>query len=310
VTPRRVSLPAGAAAYVFGEATRRRAAEEKIVERLRAAGYREAIVPSADYLAPYAPHLNAREERELYRFVDRQGDTLALRADFTIALARHLAARLTEDAEATRVFYRGEVLRGGAGEGSTAESYHIGAELLGVPGPPADLEIARCCLDVLAAGGVERVHVILGAVGALEALLAPERAEKEAGDLARRISQRRLAETASEAARVSPEFARRVRRLLEGGLPPDDPLLARLPAGAGLAAVARGLSGRSGCEVAVDLAEPASRSYYTGFFFAVYGATGGEPIARGGRYDGLYAAFGAARPAVGFSLGLEGIAGS
>jgi ATP phosphoribosyltransferase regulatory subunit len=101
-----------------------------------------------------------------------------------------------------------------------------------------------------------------------------------------------------------------VRRLLEGGLPPDDPLLARLPAGKGLTEVARGLSSRQGCEVTVDLAEPASRSYYTGFFFAVYGPTGGEPIARGGRYDGLYAAFGAPRPAVGFSLGLEGIAGS
>ena len=60
-------LPAGTAAYVFEEATRRRLAEERIVEKLRAADYREAMVPSADYLAPYAPHLGAGEERELYR---------------------------------------------------------------------------------------------------------------------------------------------------------------------------------------------------------------------------------------------------
>ena len=114
-------LPTGAAAYVFEEATLRRRAEDRIVEGLRAAGYREAIVPSADYLAPYLTHLSAGEERELYRFVDRHGDTLALRADFTIALARHLSPRLAEEPGAERVFYRGEVLRGGARDGTGGE---------------------------------------------------------------------------------------------------------------------------------------------------------------------------------------------
>jgi ATP phosphoribosyltransferase regulatory subunit len=74
--------------------------------------------------------------------------------------------------------------------------------------------------------------------------------------------------------------------------------------------VARGLSGRAGCEAAIDVAEPAPRSYYTGFFFSVYGESGGEPVAGGGRYDALYAAFGSPRPAVGFALGLEGVLGA
>ena len=62
---RGASTPSGAAAYVFEEATRRRDAEDRIVADLRKAGYHEAIVPSADYLAPYLSHLSAREEREL-----------------------------------------------------------------------------------------------------------------------------------------------------------------------------------------------------------------------------------------------------
>src|SRR5262249_27941680 len=93
--PPRASLPARTAASAFEEGPRRRSAEERLVEGLRNAGYREAIVPSADYLAPYAEHLGTKEERELYRFVDRHGDTIALRADFTIAIARHLAPRLS-----------------------------------------------------------------------------------------------------------------------------------------------------------------------------------------------------------------------
>ena len=308
---RRASLPTGAAAYVFEEATRRREAEDRIVAGLRNAGYHEAIVPSADYLAPYLPHLSAREERELYRFVDRHGDSLALRADFTIALARHLAPRLDADGSTDRVFYRGEVLRGASRDGSSTEFYQVGAELLGNSSPEADVEIVERCLEALAAAARGPAHVVLSAVGALEAMVGPEMTGSGAQDLANAIRERRLSETARIAAGVSPAFAGRVRRLLEGDLPPDEPLLHRLgPAGATLSRVARGLSGRTGCDVAIDLAEPASRSYYTGFFFSVYGESGGEPVAGGGRYDALYAAFGSPRPAVGFALGLEGAVGA
>lgn len=308
---RSVRLPAGTAAYAFEEATRRRLAEERIVQGLRAAGYLEVMVPSADYLAPYAPHLDWREERELYRFVDRHGDTLALRADFTIALARHLAPRLPARGEVARVFYRGEVLRGGQREGGSAEFYQIGAELLGDPSSEADLEIVERCLTALPAGGASKSYIVVSAVGALEELLAPERTGEDARSLARQIRERRLAEVSRTARSVSCDFDRRVRRLLEGDLSPDDASLARLGrTGASLSLIARTLAARSGCLVAIDLAEPAPRSYYTGFFFCAYGETGGEPIAGGGRYDRLYAAFGNPRPAVGFSLGLEGVVGS
>ena len=307
---RRASPPTGAAAYVFEEATRRRVAEDRIVAGLRGAGYHEAIVPSADYLAPYLSHLSTREERELYRFVDRHGDTLALRADFTIALARHLAPRLTPEASPTRVFYRGEVLRGAAGDGANAEFYQVGAELLGDSSSGADLEIAERCLEALQSAGAGITHVVLSSVGALERMLAPEVRGSRAEQLARAIRERRLSATARAAAAVSSGFAGRVRRLLEGDLPSDDPDLDRVGApGATLTRIAAALSERAGCRVAIDVAEPAPRSYYTGFFFAVYGESGGEPIAGGGRYDGLYAAFGAPRPAVGFALGLEGAVG-
>jgi len=310
VKRRRASLPTGAAAYVFEEATRRRVAEDRIVADLRGAGYHEAIVPSADYLAPYLSHLSGREERELYRFVDRHGETLALRADFTIALARHLAPRLTPEGSPTRVFYRGEVLRGGAPDGGNAEFYQVGAELLGDSSSDADLEIAERCLAALQAAGVETAHVIVSSVGALEKMLAQEVSGPLGRQLAAAIRERRLSETAREAGAISSGFASGVRHLLEGDLPPGDPYLQRIgEKGAALARVADALSKRIGCRVAIDVAEPAPRSYYTGFFFCVYGESGGEPIAGGGRYDDLYAAFGSPRPAVGFALGLEGAVG-
>lgn len=308
---RRASLPAGTAAYVFAEATRRREAEERIVAGLRKAGYLEAMVPSADYLSPYLAHISASEERELYRFVDRHGDTLALRADFTIALARHLAPRLPPNAGSTRMYYRGEVLRGGVRDGVNAEFYQIGAELLGESSSSADLEIVERCLSALEAGGAVPLYVILSCVEGLETLIAQKAESEEAPGLARAIRERRLADTARIARAASPEFEQRVRRLLEGDLPAEDPLVGSLGReGETLSRIASSLSDRKDCHAAIDLAEPAPRSYYTGFFFSVYGPSGGEPIAGGGRYDRLYGAFGASRPAVGFSLGLEGLVGS
>jgi ATP phosphoribosyltransferase regulatory subunit len=311
VKRRRVSPPAGSAAYLFEEATRRREAEERIVAGLRSAGFREAMVPAADYLGPYLPHLDAREERELYRFTDRHGDTLALRADFTIALARHLAPRLADNGGPVRAFYRGEVLRGGTRDGATAEFYQIGAELLGDASDAADVALAEHCREALAAGGVRRAWFVLSAVGALERLLSPEVEGDALQQLACAVRDRRLSDAARLAGHVSPELASSVRRLVEGDLAPDDELLRRLgPTADCLVRVARRLSATPGCSVAIDLAEPAARSYYTGFFFTVYGPSGGEPIAGGGRYDELYGAFGPARPAVGFALGLEGVVGT
>lgn len=301
----RGALPPGAAAYAFEEAERRRSAETAIVSTLVAAGYREAIVPTADYWAPYAPHVGAREERELYRFVDRHGETLALRTDFTIALARHLAPRLEDSDGPARVFYRGEVLRGGSSNGSRDEFYQVGAELLGAAGSEADREIVLRCLDALRACGAGPWHFTLSSTGALEALLAdagPERAPRILAAVRRRAS----AEAARLGSEVSPEWGDLARCLAQGSLEQDDPRLAGIAGGETLVRAARALAEAGVAEAAIDLADAAPRSYYSGFFFSVFGPTGGEPVAGGGRYDGLYGEFGASRPAVGFSLGLEG----
>lgn len=302
----RGALPPGAAAYAFEEAERRRSAESAIVSTLVAAGYREAIVPTADYWAPYAPHVGAREERELYRFVDRHGETLALRTDFTIALARHLGPRLADPAAAARVFYRGEVLRGGAASGARDEFYQVGAELLGVAGVEADCEIALRCLDALNACGKGPWHFTLSSAGALEALLV-DTSSSVSRRLLETIRRRAAGDAGRIGSEISPEWSGFARRLAQGRVEPDDPQLARIgAAGATLRQVARSLADRGLSDVAIDLADVASRSYYSGFFFSVFGPSGGEPVAGGGRYDRLYGEFGSSRPAVGFSLGLEG----
>ena len=61
---------------------------------------------------------------------------------------------------------------------------------------------------------------------------------------------------------------------------------------------------------AIDLGEAANLDYYTGLTFRIYVPEWGTEIGSGGRYDRLIGNFGAAEPAVGFSLSLDGLAGA
>ena len=51
--------------------------------------------------------------------------------------------------------------------------------------------------------------------------------------------------------------------------------------------------------------EATDRGYYTGVRFWVYGDDRRTPIAQGGRYDSLYAQFGTAAPAIGFTFTVD-----
>src|SRR3954471_1212488 len=138
------ALPTGVAALLFESARRRRAAEERLVARFGEAGYAEVILPILDYLEPYEALLTPATRGELYRFVDRDGELLALRSDFTPMLARLLAPRLGSLALPLRLFYRGDVVRYGEERaGRQRELYQMGAELLGLPGIEAEHEMLR-----------------------------------------------------------------------------------------------------------------------------------------------------------------------
>jgi ATP phosphoribosyltransferase regulatory subunit len=60
--------------------------------------------------------------------------------------------------------------------------------------------------------------------------------------------------------------------------------------------------------VRLDLGEIRGLAYYTGAIFHVVAEGPGEPIASGGRYDGLLGRFGVPMPAVGFALHLDAVA--
>ena len=211
------ALPTGMAALLFDAARRRREMEGRMAGELAAAGYSEVILPVLDYLEPYEPILSSASRGELYSFVGRGGELLALRSDFTPMLARLLAPRLPSLELPLRLFYRGDVVRyQDERAGRQREFYQVGAELLGAGDDAgsrdAGPEVLRVFLRLLSIGDARPIRVVLGFAGALDEVLlgaAGEAGAELAAALARR--ERRQAGDAS----------RLLHRLVETGLPED-----------------------------------------------------------------------------------------
>ena len=89
-------LPTGVSAALFDSVKRRRRLEARLTALLEERGFAEVLLPILDYFEPYRPLLQERLLKQLYRFVDRDGQLLVLRGDFTPMLARLLAPHLDD----------------------------------------------------------------------------------------------------------------------------------------------------------------------------------------------------------------------
>ncbi|HEX6902594.1 MAG TPA: ATP phosphoribosyltransferase regulatory subunit [Thermoanaerobaculia bacterium] len=306
------ALPTGVAALLFESARQRREAEERLTARLRDSGYAEVILPILDYLEPYESLLTPATRGELYRFVDRDGELIALRSDFTPMLARLLAPRIESLDLPLRLFYRGDVIRYQEERaGRAREFYQLGAELLGISGEPAELEILRLFLDLsVEVGGA--LQVVLGFAGAIDRLLL-DSGVADPVRLAEAVARRERGEVR--------QASLTLLEVVENGVPDRPEELGPEAAGRlrGLMALREHLSAEfPGLLLSIDLAEFACntlhpdlavtegrRPYYDGLVFNAYAGPAALPVGGGGRYDRLFRSLGAEVPAVGFSLSLE-----
>src|SRR5512140_3813457 len=187
--------PTGVRPLLIAESARRKRVESRITTLLERAGFDEVILPIIDYAEPYAA-TGAVEARQTYRFVDRDGELVAVRSDFTPMVARALAPSLTAEQLPLRVFYRGDVIRYAASRlGANREMFQVGAEIIGNGGPEADRAVMKLVVEILREFGIEPLIVftdstiperLAGGVGTAAARPVREAlAAKRAPDLAR-----------------------------------------------------------------------------------------------------------------------------
>ncbi|MDX1583592.1 MAG: ATP phosphoribosyltransferase regulatory subunit [Thermoanaerobaculia bacterium] len=301
------SFPRGVRPHFFEAAERRRELEQEIFSTLLHAGYREIILPIIDASEPYRAVVDEATRRRSYRFVDREGELLEIRSDFTPMVARSLGPMLESLDLPLRVSYRGDVVRCESSRLSDdGEFYQLGAELLGLDEPQGDLEILKVAVDAVRSGGVEP-SIVFSHEGLIERVI-DEVDDQVAARLRRAISEKHRDEVERLAVSMS---AGRRRLLLSicSGLAAEDELRE-----AGFDTLVSGIETiRSEMEdvrirFACDEVEPLP-TYYTGLRFKLFDATGRVELGRGGRYDDLYAALGTSVSAAGFTISLDRVEG-
>jgi ATP phosphoribosyltransferase regulatory subunit len=310
------ALPAGGKDVLAVEAQELRAVEAAVRERFTRYGYREVMTPVLEF----AEVIDRAQEgglREAFRLFDDHGRVLVLRPDLTIPVARLVATRMADHPGPVRAFYLARAFRPPpVGRPRASEQRQAGVELVGANGPGADAEAIALLADSLAAAGLEGLTVGVADVSLTGAVLEGAVADAELRAALRAVlaardvaGWRRLARGAGEG-----PAAELVERLpaLRGGAEVLERISAALPeAGPACERMARMLALVAdhgvGDAVVVDLGVMRDWPYYSGVVFEAYAPGVGEPVAMGGRYDGLAGRFGRERPAVGFAIVLDAL---
>lgn len=289
------AFPLGVRVLLVDETARRRRLERAAVNVLETAGFDEVILPMVDFADPYAGVVSPSRFRTTYRFTDAGGELLAVRADFTPMLARAVAPLVRASREPLRLFYRGDVIRREEARlGRSRECFQIGAELIGDGSVDADAEIVRLAAATARACGADPVVSVSDE--RLISLLTGGAARSS--QLAAIVRARRRADLSTIP--IDAPLRPLLESLIDGTLTVEE--LAEYPPTSAIATRLLALRERAGELLELSLEDDTERSYYSGLRFRLFDRRRRVEVGAGGRYDTLYAAFGAPAPAVGFTI--------
>lgn len=317
-------LPEGVEEALPDTARRLERLRRRVLDVYARWGYDLVIPPLIEYLDSLLIAAGHDLELDTFKLVDQlSGRMMGVRADMTPQVARIDAHRLGRDTP-VRLCYLGAVLHTRPGPlGGGRSPLQLGAELYGHGGLEADLEVLELLLATLDEAGIAAGRCIdLGHVGIVRGLARATGLGADAEAALFEMLQRKSApeiDARLDALALPAEADAMWRALVElhGGREVPERARAVLAAAGDEVAAAIDHLARLGdalaarhddAEVHFDLAELRGYHYHTGVVFALYLPGEGEEVARGGRYDGIGAAFGHARPATGFSTDLRRLA--
>ncbi|MBF1234280.1 MAG: ATP phosphoribosyltransferase regulatory subunit [Lautropia mirabilis] len=290
-----------------------------LLDTYRRHGFELVLPPLVEYLDSLLIGSGGDLDLKTFKLVDQlSGQSLGVRADITPQVSR-IDAHLLQQRDINRLCYAASVLRTRpSGQEGSREPIQIGAEVYGHAGIEADIEVIDLLLQSLALAELGPVRLDINHLGLASLLLAELEGIDEEAVLqllqARDLPSLRelLAPWSQQPAAAAllalpecfgpAESAMARARTVLAPWPQATPHLDALDAVLGSLRLARHAGQVS---LAIDLADVQGFRYHTGLGFAAYVEGHARAVGRGGRYDGIGAAFGRGRPATGFSLDLR-----
>lgn len=306
---------------IYGrEYARKLYVEGRLHEPLRLYGYEDIQTPTFEFFDVFSKEIGTTPSKELYKFFDKEGNTLVLRPDFTPSIARCAAKYFSEEQLPLRFSYMGNTYTNTSNlQGKLKEVTQMGAELIGDTSVEADAEMISMVVQALLSTGLKRFQVSIGEVEYFKGLCEEAgMAEETEMELRAFISGKNYfaAQELLEERNVAEPYRDKLLKVADmfGDMCSLDEAKAMAGNARSLAAVKRleklhqvlKLYGAADY-ISFDLGMLSKYKYYTGVIFKAYTYGVGEAVVKGGRYDRLLQQFGRSAPAVGFCVVVDSI---
>lgn len=289
--------------------------EDMLHKQLKLYGYEDIQTPTFEFFDVFSKEIGTTPSKELYKFFDKEGNTLVLRPDFTPSVARCAAKYFMDENVPIRFCYAGNTYTNTNNlQGKLKEVTQMGAELMNDGSVEADAEMIAMVVEALLSVGLNDFQVSIGQVeyfkGICEKAGLDEETEKELREFisGKNIfgAEELLAEKGIDLIysnmllKVTDYFGS-VDVLKQAGTVVDNERSKK--------AVERleklyHVLCEYGVEkyVSFDLGMLSKYNYYTGVIFKAFTYGVGDAIVKGGRYDKLLGYFGKEAPAIGFVI--------
>ena len=291
-----------------------------LLELLHEFSYMDIETPTIEFFDVFSSRIGTIPSNELYKFFDKEGNTLVLRPDFTPSIARCAAKYYMEDIKPLRFCYCGNTFINNSDfQGRLMESTQIGAELINDESYQADAEMVTLMIECLNKVGLSEFQITIGNVEYFKGLCDEFGIEEEAElKLREMISNKNLfgAEDLLDELKIGGKDKESFLRIGELFGSVERLNFAEREAGnkrsrasiQRLKEVYTELS-KKGYEkyVSFDLGMLSKYHYYTGIVANAYTYGTGDAIIKGGRYDNLLSEFGKDAPAIGFAIVIDSL---
>ncbi len=293
--------------------------EQKLFSVLTGYGYHPIETPSFEFFDIFGKEVGTIPSKDLYKFFDREGNTLVLRPDITPSIARSAAKYYMDEEMPLRFCYKGSTfINHHSLRGRMKECTQLGAEFMGDASVDADAEMLSMIVDCLQAAGLKEFQISVGHASIFQGLadaagFTPDETEELRSLLSNKnffgveefVNSRNLPEnlkrcfgilrcmyTSAEELEQFKEAAKKYETVYHA--------LQRLEQLQELLLL-------YGIDRYVSF-EPGMVSdyhYYSGILLSGYTYGTGEPIVKGGRYDELLPMFGKDAAAIGFVVVID-----
>lgn len=307
------AIPEESKGLVIDNVNKLRKMEEALRKVFYQKGYLETLLPTFEYVELYKSVYKNLDESTLFKYINKEGEDLALRWDFTVPIARYYISQ--KSSEIARYCYFGNVYRKNKEhKGKNNEIYQVGIELIGKKAIDGDIECISLLKESLPIFELQDLKIELGSASFYNRLcemVGNDKKEefsnlliqKNISGLKRFCEKYQIEKKLAKFIISLPRLNGDIHILKETICNVSDPKLQGSLKELQELYETMNMKGQD----LFDLACVPNMEYYTGIMFKVYSQYVEEPIISGGRYDKLYENFGKDVPAIGMAFYMDNI---